>query len=437
MSLDSNDNKYQTLMDLINSHQFDGIKELELLNEMKEELINQKSSGRKVIKTICGQKYKISKKHLPKLEKICKLIQSKEYALNNIDSSEWSKKVTYKLKFENTNHDKLVFDKLLRNLKEKEPLIKKSPILKKQYQDLKYHLIDSYVDISEKCDLIRKFISENTVAFNFLVGSKNNKKGLVEAVSDMNVDDLQGYERVIKKEVVDEPKPQKKKTPKIFRRIIAGFSAFLMIGICSVVAKSNNNSNKSDDTYAEIETAIATSSTETSQTTMSKVSSTKDVKINTKTLTKVRNKKGKVKTINSKAKKQTKPLIKKIKINKDKFQLGSKFKVKNNSPIYSNVNNANSKVNGQKAYYDNNVVRKSIGLSIEYNKNTITFIEVNKNQYKVLGLRTNNYLDTKEANQEITNLLKKGGEIKSLLSQNNNTYEGYYNKDDVKVLVKK
>lgn len=438
MIKDYND-QYNHIMNSINANNLSSDKELELLKEAKN-IILTNNRGRKVIKKICGQKYYVSKKNVYKLIKVCQLIQNKENAINNIDKDKWYTEIVPNKS--NDNYNIKTFYQLLNKLLQKESIIKQSPVLTSQYNELKYQLMNKSISIKDKNKLINTFLKDNIIAFNFISGKNNPQREINESVIDMRVEDLRGYENL--KEMQIEPKPKRKKfkTHKLFKRIVAGFSAFLMIGICSIVSRGNTN-----EVSIEKETQSKSHSIDTTKP-VKKTHKTKIEKITKKT-NKTYNTNNKTKTskshksiIVSKTNKESnnnKETIKNkkktnIKFNKS-IKLGTKFKLKKDSLIYSNVSNANNKYNGKKAFYDNNITRKCVGLSIEYNKKIITFIEISDDNYKVYGL-DNIYLSSKEANKEITNLLKQGGKVKSILSQNNNNYEGYYTSDNVKVLVK-
>ena len=137
--------QYKLLLNSINSINMDNNEKIKLIEDFKESILHGKNSGKKIIKRINGVKVKIPKEHIGRYKEACRML--KKYK-TDICSNKYE-------------------DSPLPNL---EPIISKSAYLQKEYNKLKHDLSNRNLGSYEKSILIRKFVSDNTAAINFLKG---------------------------------------------------------------------------------------------------------------------------------------------------------------------------------------------------------------------------------------------------------------------------
>ena len=393
----------------------DQIKELE---SFKYLILNSSNTGRKVRKKINGQTVTVPKKYLGKYSEVNQLLKQRIVLINN------NKNIKKEIKNEPINtHDYREYLSLKNKIIQLKKVINKKSLLNISYEKL-LEDVDKCPTYKEKNQLMRQFIKDNIVTFNFLQIKLNEvtKEDLETVVYEE--DDIN--DQVLDIEKIEKPK-NKKRLKKAFKSLAGVMGAILII---SFFGSITNSVMSSQNTPSVVQTTI-TQATEATKS-FEKVKSLTKTDNSTKDIKQVH----KQKTVKKKTTTKKISKIKKLFSSKKLFNLNSKFKLQKDSLIYTNMYDAYNHSNSMNPYYDYQTVRKSAGVSVLYNNNLISIIQTDKDVYCVDDSTHTNYLTKKEANKYLNKLLKKGGQIKGVLSchETYQNIEGFYNINNVKIL---
>ena len=410
--------------------------EIKLIEDFRNDLLTKYNKGKKIHVKVSGEKIWISKSNVNLYKRLTRMIHERKTNLNK-------KTPIYDLE---TNSEIILFRRLLRELENIKSAVYRSPSLSEQYKSLVNIINDNKVRISEKNSIIRDFINQNLVIINFLNGKVNENAEEIRAIDDVSFNDLKGYDekpvekKVVKVDVEEDYNAEKsisnkknKKRRSLFKRIGASVAAAVVLLFGTFITKTvSHNVSNAQNRSAVSETKE--NNNENKQITSSHKSNKKISvkKKTTKSNKKVVKKSNKVNKIITKSNISVKSSVKKY--------LGSKFKVKRNGKVYSNIYNSINHNDGLRPYYGYNDVREVVGCGIRCGSSFTTFVDIGNDTYEVCYDNNTKCMSSKDAEKLISSLVKKGGKVESLASRSsftNSGIEGYYNSDDVKILQKK